>query len=62
MSGGSRMDHQTLGIADVGQMAEEFQAFDEFDGRAPAAFDAEAYQRTLALWPPAGDPARFGSR
>src|SRR5215469_196774 len=39
--GRGRMDHQCLGIADIGKMADHAQAFDEFLPCSAAALDAE---------------------
>lgn len=43
VGGARRMNHQGLGVADVGQVTRQPQSFDELrSGRAPA-FDAEAH-------------------
>src|SRR4051812_6454452 len=42
MGGAGRMDHQRLGIADIGEMADHAQGLDELLSRWPAALDAEA--------------------
>src|SRR5260370_35378861 len=47
--GARRMDHQGLGVADVGEVAREPQAFDELFSRRAPALDAAADDRTPAL-------------
>ena len=49
VGGGGGMDGQALGIAHIGQVAEELQAFDEFLAGCRAALDAEAQDRAGAL-------------
>ena len=41
MRGGRRMDHQALGIADIGQVREQLQSFDEAAAGFEAAADSE---------------------
>src|SRR6476661_6117551 len=42
VGGAGRMDHQRLGVADIGQMADHAQGLDEFLAGWPAAPDSEA--------------------
>ena len=44
MRGGGRMDHQRLGVADVGQQREKLERVDELLARIVAALDAECDQ------------------
>ena len=46
---GGRVNHQALGVPDVGQMAEQLQIFDEFHGCNLPPPDTEAHQRTLSF-------------
>src|SRR5260370_31334169 len=46
--GARRMDHQGLGVADVGEVAREPQAFDELVSRRAPALDAAADDRKPA--------------
>src|SRR6185369_3381151 len=41
MGGRGGMNDQRLGIADIGEMADQLQALDELAARGPAALDAE---------------------
>src|SRR5262249_38084941 len=45
-----RMDHQGLGIADIGEVAREPRRLDELSPGGTVAFDAEADDGTSALW------------
>ena len=49
VGGGGRVDRQALGVADVRQVAEEFQALDEPAASFDPALDAEAEDRARAL-------------
>ena len=50
VGGRCRMDRQTAGIADIGDMVEELQRVDQFPPRLPAAGQFEADQAAkLAL-------------
>ena len=48
MSRGCIVDRKRLGIADVGQVAEELQALDELAPALPSSLDAEADQASVA--------------
>src|SRR5689334_22212880 len=48
MRGRGRVDHQRLGVADIGEMADHAQAFDELAPGGPAALDAEGDDRAGA--------------
>src|SRR4051794_21178842 len=50
MRGAGRMNNQRLGIADIGQMTDQAQAFDELPARRAAALDSEADDRSRAAW------------
>src|SRR5476649_1747718 len=43
------MDHQRLGVADIGEMREELQPFDEASACLASALDVEAEDRAGAL-------------
>ena len=49
MRGRRWMNDQGLGVADIGEMAQERNIFNEFDPGVNAAFDAERQHRTRAL-------------
>src|SRR6266404_5690781 len=49
MSSGSGMDHQRLGVADVGKMRAELKRLDELHPGLHAALDAEGHDRSGAL-------------
>ena len=49
MRGAGRVDHQGLGVADIGQVRDQFQSFDETLPGRPAAFHAEAEHGADAL-------------
>ena len=48
--GAGRMNGQRLGIAQVSDVTDEFQAIDEFRPGLATAFNAEAQHRAGALW------------
>jgi hypothetical protein len=48
MRGRCRMDHQRLGVADVGQVREHAQRFDELAAGAAATLECEAEHRAGA--------------
>ena len=45
MRGGGRVDHEGFGVSQIGEVAGEFDAIDQFDAGVFAAFDAEAHDR-----------------
>ena len=49
VSGGCRVYHQGLGVADVGEMAGEFQGIDEFGCKLFSASDAEVQDTAVAV-------------
>src|SRR3984893_17970292 len=48
MGGAGGMNDQRLGVADIGEVADQPQALDEFLAGRPAALDSEAYDRPRA--------------
>src|SRR6185312_7853443 len=48
MRGRGRVDHQCLGVADIGEMADHAQRFDELSAGGPSALDAERDDRAGA--------------
>ena len=57
VSGGSGMNHQRLGIADIGQQAEQLQRIDEALAGLEASTNAEGDQRARAGWEGTSWPA-----
>src|SRR5580704_5648983 len=50
MRGGRRMDHQALGVADIGQVREELESFDEAASSFQASADAKGENASRAAW------------
>ena len=50
MRGAGRVNHQTAAIAHIGQVAEDFECFDEFFALLATAPDVKAEDRTRAPW------------